>query len=1091
MKIKILFLNSILAILTLLALSVQGQVTTADVTGTVTDSTGKVVPGATVTVTSVGTGAARTATTDESGNYLVTDLAPGMYNITVEAQTFSRSVLKDLELNVGSRRTVNIEMKPGQVSETVEITADGNVVETTRSDLGQAVTQREVENLPLLNRTFAGLTVVTPEARPAGNFDPTKTRIGNFAMSGGDGRQVNVNVDGGDNKDHVVGSLLQNFSYESIQEFQVIQHRWTAEQGRAVGGIVNVITKSGTNSFRGSFFANFRDDKLRALDYFDKLERDTINPNFSKPEFNRQELGGSFGGPIVKDRAFFFFALERFRERQNVRVRPDAVVNLPLIPGSQFVAELPSPYDDTLLSGKVDYRINDKQNMFFRYSYQKFNAENDQITFPPLTDLSGGNTNNNRMHSFVFNHTYNITPTILNQFTFHAQDFFNEILGVTTNPLVTFGAPVLYQIGPNTNVPQSTTERKYQFRNDLSWVKGDHSLKFGVNYIYTKLGGYFYFGSKGYSINFFDTPQVITTNTTLYPQGFSTPGAVRTITFSDGEATHDQVIHQQSLYVQDDWKITPKLTLNLGLRWDANVGNLTDQVPNRTIQILQQLNDPLAQAIVGDREKLSRRTPNWLEFQPRVGFAYDPRGDGKTVIRGGYGIFFDQLFQNLTIFSYTQSQESIYQQALTLTNSQVGVGQLANFRYGVDPLPPPPTGFNFSNLGVGGFGRINDPDMSEPYVQKFSIGFQTDLGRGMTLSSDYVHTLGLFEPRVQNINPQIRNICDANFPGSTPTSPLCVRGVNSRRFDRAFVNAGLPANRLEQINMIGTTNRSLFDSWTTQLKYRRPGMLFNLSYVLASSRSWGGQPTASYSGNGIAITPENQFKESEFGPTRIDERHRIVFSGVIDIPYGFQIAPILQYASARPYTPTAGVDLDGDGVATNDRLCEGTDPVALLQAMRNRPAPVTNTPNGPQQVPVAPSAFIFTLQQRGCQFAKVNSQRKGYFVDASGNIQELNGRFFNVDVRVTKDFKFGERMRLSAYADFYNIFNTENLAFAGRPELSAATNPGINERAATGGAPRLAAQAGTYLRPVSLFGPGFGPPVGRPFSLQLGARFTF
>ncbi|MDQ3799526.1 MAG: hypothetical protein M3384_08755, partial [Acidobacteriota bacterium] len=384
-----------------------------------------------------------------------------------------------------------------------------------------------------------------------------------------------------------------------------------------------------------------------------------------------------------------------------------------------------------------------------------------------------------------------------------------------------------------------------------------------------------------------------------------------------------------------------------------------------------------------------------------------------------------------------------------------------------------------------------DPDMTDPYIQKFSLGFQTELRQGLTISSDYVHTIGLFEPRVQNINPQIRTVCDPNFPGATPASPLCVRGASSRRLDRAFVNAGLPANRLEQINMIGTTNRSLFDSWTTQLKYRSRRVLLNASYVLASSRSWGGQPTASYSGNGIAITPENQFKEEEFGPTRLDERHRIIISGVANLPYGFQIAPILQYSSARPYSPTAGVDLDGDGLATNDRLCEGTDPVAILQAMRNRPVSIVNTANGPMQVPVAPSTYIFTLQQRGCRQTRVNSQRKGFIVDADGNITERDGRFFNVDVRVSKDFRFGERFRLSGYVDLYNVFNTENLAFAGRPELSPATNAGLNPRPAAGGAPALSVQSGIFLQPVSLFGPGFGPPVGRPFTMQLGFRFTF
>lgn len=1059
---------ALVALTFLFVFSGAAQTTTASITGRVVDALGNVVPNATVTVTNKGTAQARSVVTGDDGEYSLTELVAGRYSVTVEAASFSRALLDEIELNVGTRQTVNFDLKPGNVTETVEVTTDGNFIETTRSDIDQSISQREVENLPLLNRTFANLSVIAPEARPVGNFDPTKTRVGAFAMNGGDGRQVSVNVDGGDNKDNVVGSLLQNFSYEGIQEFQVVQHRWTAEQGRAVGGIVNVITKSGTNDFRGSFFGNFRNEKLRALDFFDKLEKNTTNPNFIKPKFSRQEIGGSLGGPVVKEKLFFFFALEGFRERQNVRISPRALTSgLQFIPNVQFVPEVPTPYNDILLSAKVDHKISDKQSMFYRYSYQKNDAENDQITVPPVTDLTGGNISNNKLHSFVVNHTYNINSNALNQFTFHAQDFFNEILGVTSNPLVTFGNPSSVQIGPNTNVPQSTTERKYQFRDDVSVIRGDHSFKFGTNYIYTDLGGYFYFGSRGYTINFWDQPRDIvagTSPTGPYPQGFATPNAVRSITFADGEASHDQIIHQLAFYAQDDWKVTRKLTLNLGLRWDANIGNLNDQTNNRTIQILQQLNDPYAQAIVGDREKLSRTTPNWLEFQPRIGFAYDPTGNGKTVIRGGYGVFYDQLFQNLTIFSLTQTQASIYQQAINFTSADRLTGAnpfLRTFRYGVDPLPAPPAGFNFGNLTTGGFGRINDPDMSEPYVQKFSIGVQTEIGRGITLSSDYVHTLGLFEPRVQNINPQIQNVCNPLFPGSTPTSSLCPRGAISRRLDRAFLNAGLPANRLEQINMIGTTNRSLFDSWTTQLKYHRGGILFNASYVLSSSRSWGGQPTASYSGNGIAVTPENQFKEEEFGPTRLDERHRIVLSGVFDLPYGFQLSPILQFATARPYTPTAGVDLDGDGLPTNDRLCEGVDPLTVLQGMRNRP---TTTPA---------TAFIFNFVQRGCRQTSVNSQRSGFIVDAQGNIEERSGRFFNVDLRVSKEFRFGERFRLSTYADLYNLFNTENLSFARRPELSPATN------------------AAEFLQPVSLFGPGFGPPVGRPFTAQFGARFTF
>ena len=202
---------------------------------------------------------------------------------------------------------MNLDLQVGSVTEVVQVSGAAPLVDTTRSDLGGVVTGDDIANLPTLNRTFANIAVMMPEARPAGGFDPTKTRVGNFAMNGGDGRQLDVNVDGGDNKDNVVGSMLQNFAYESIQEFQVLQHRWTAESGRAVGGVVNVISKSGTNQLKGSGLLTFRNDSLVAKDFFQ--ERGAI-----KPAFERWEYGGSIGGPIVRDNLFFFGALERFDE---------------------------------------------------------------------------------------------------------------------------------------------------------------------------------------------------------------------------------------------------------------------------------------------------------------------------------------------------------------------------------------------------------------------------------------------------------------------------------------------------------------------------------------------------------------------------------------------------------------------------------------------------------------------------------------------------------------------------------------------------------------------------------------------------------
>ena len=262
------------------------QVSTADLTGRVTDQQGNVVPGATVTATNKGTGAARTTTTGQAGDYTITQLPPGKYDVSVEAKNFSKALAADFELNVGAKVTKNFELQPGEISATVEVSAEGVAVNTTESEISKSITPTELQTYPLLNRTFANLSIVAPEARPVGTFDPTKTHVGNVAFSGGDGRQVDVNVDGGDNKDNVVGSLLQNFAYEGIQEFQVLEHRWTAESGRSVGGVVNVVSKSGTNELHGSGFFNFRNQSLRTKDFFEKQTTD------AKPKYNREEFGG-------------------------------------------------------------------------------------------------------------------------------------------------------------------------------------------------------------------------------------------------------------------------------------------------------------------------------------------------------------------------------------------------------------------------------------------------------------------------------------------------------------------------------------------------------------------------------------------------------------------------------------------------------------------------------------------------------------------------------------------------------------------------------------------------------------------------------
>ncbi|MGH9650024.1 MAG: TonB-dependent receptor domain-containing protein, partial [Terriglobales bacterium] len=483
--------------------------------------------------------------------------------------------------------------------------------------------------------------------------------------------------------------------------------------------------------------------------------------------------------------------------------------------------------------------------------------------------------------------------------------------GTATNPRIAFPSG---EIGQNENVPQQTLQRKYQVRDDFSWTHNRHNIKFGGNYIYTaKLGGFFFLGAAGYSMQFWDDPSVILGDAVTYPQGFATPGALASLNFSGGNGGFGQRVHQLAFYFQDDFKITPRLTLNLGLRWDANIHLLPQQLgsglsdTNRAVGVLRDLlaADPaaagaqegLARAalLAGNDEDLRRRTPSFKEFQPRLGFAWDPTGSGKHIIRGGYGIAFDQVFQNLTVFSIQQSHPGIYQTSINRNNdARPGActvdpvnNPLCTFAFGVDPLPVSSGG---EELEFGGLGFIVDPKARDPYAQQWSIGWQWQFHPDWALTADYYHVLGLHEPRILQMNPLIAKLCDAvAFPATAnPLDPRCVAGGSTRFFDAALAAAGIcgptllgpvcGAGRLGEVRATAFNNRSSFDSVNLQVRKRfNRRYMLQASYVLSWSNSWGGRPISSYGGTALNIAPENQFLPSEYGPSNFDERHRLVF----------------------------------------------------------------------------------------------------------------------------------------------------------------------------------------------------------------------
>jgi hypothetical protein len=1027
----------------LLSLPSAAQVNTGDILGRVVDPTGAVIAGAKVTVTNPATGFSRETTTGPTGDFAVTLLPVDVYKVTIEATGFAKTVYEKVELSIGQKLTLEVSLKLAAGQQTVTVTEQPPLIEATRSEIGGSVSPTEVQELPVRDRNFASLMALVPGVRLAPNFDPTKTRSGNVTVNGSDGRALDYNVDGGDNKDNVIGGLVQNFTMEAIQEFNVVTDRYSAESGRAVGAVVNVVTKSGTNAFHGSLFSEFQVSTLNAKSEFDR----STAPGFKlftghdveldKPVYHRYHFGGSFGGPIVKDKLFVFGAYEHKREPGKSVADPTALKNLALITtlnGQPFAAPssvVPTDYRDHLLSVKMDHKISERQSWFVRYGRERWITPNDQPTGAgtPIADLSEATNNTNQFHSLVIAHNYVISSSKVNSFNFQFQDFVNAILaapgrtftvpvfggGSATNPLISFPSA---ELGQNVNVPQQTLIRKYQFRDDFSWALGRHNQKFGVNYIYlAKLGGFFFFGANGYTVAFWDDPTTIFSNAAAYPDRLSTPGAIQEITFNTGSGRTDNQKrpHALAFYYQDDFKVKPHLTLNLGMRWDASINFLPAQLrdtpttSNRTINILRQIvaANPTspgtaaglarAQGIVRNEDDLRKTTADWKEFQPRVGFAWDPTGRGKMVIRGGYGIARDQIFQNLTLFSLQQANETLYQTVIDQVDTGGGPtsgkpcsGPLCTFRFGMDGLPAPSG--NASNIAVGAFGRINDPKITDPWAQQSSIGWSWQFSPDYAFSMDYYHVLGTHEPRVQNINPRISAICNPAF-GGNPADPRCVRAsVNpatgqlvdhgTRFFDAAFFAAGLGAGRLEQTNMIGTTNRSRYDGINFQLKKRMSRkFMFQTSYVLSWSKAWGGQPTASYSGNGIAIIPERQFLPEEFGPSRFDQRHRFVLSGVFNLPAGFELAPILQASSAAPLDFLAGRDVDGDGRKTIDRACEG-------------------------------STLDHVITTPGCKQMRVNTLR--------------GEPFFQIDLATAKSFKFGERASLRLFWEFYNLTNRFN-----------------------------------------------------------------
>ncbi len=938
--------------------------------GVVYDQTKAVIPGATVVVTQKATGASRSTTTDATGNYRFDFLAVGEYSIKVTMKGFAVVTSESVQLLVGRTANIDFTLSPGAEAQTVTVTEEAPMVDSTNSAVSMVITPQEVRDLPLNGRDFANLAILAPGAKPVDSYDPTKNRVAVFAINGSNGRNVNVTVNGVDDKDNTVGGPVMQLPLGAVQEFVISTQRFSAANGRSEGAAVNVVTKAGGNQFHGSAYIFERNERLNANDYFSKLG------NQPKSPFSRQQFGGAVGGPIRKDKDFFFFALERTRELTNIVADPNAFKELSLVTslGAQPAQNIPTPFREWRYDIRFDHRFNQNNSMFGTYNYQTNRGLNDQSG--STNDLTAGNFTTNKMQ--LANVTLNsvLSPTIVNDFTAGFQYWNNLIDTEKKVPKVTFPGGIYF--GTNSNVPQQSYQRKWQFRDDLSIIHGNHNFKTGFDFVWEpKLGGFFEFNPT-LEIDFLDDPSVILSDKTKYPQGFATPGAVASMSNTSGDPRFDLPggTKMFGMYFQDDWKVNPRLTLNLGLRWDKDFNLIgTDAQPlNRTYQVMKAINSPYAAYLPQDDNK---------DFSPRVGFAWDMTGSGRHTLRGGYGIYFGQTFLNVPLFMIQQINPTIF--AVTLAISSAGPGDknadvvpgtgilLSNWRYGVDPLPinpPPPTA-----LEDGATGRLMDPDYHNPYSQQWNIGYSFAIDPSSVVEVEYIHELGLRESKTFNANPKV------------------VALGGARLLSAAFAAAHQP--QLSRIDVEQSVGRSRYDG--LNISYRRRmthHISINTNFVLSRALAYNGN-AASFRNRAGDL--DNIFAAHDLGPTPNDELARWVFSGVFELPWGFQFSPILQLASGRPYNAIQGIDYYGTGQFT------AAEHVVLLNS--------------------SPDNYLGTIGYSAAQIRACLAAAQCH----EATFDSLRGQaFFQLDTRISKSIHLGESRRLNLILQMFDMTNRAN-----------------------------------------------------------------
>ncbi len=688
------------------------QLPTGSLRGTVQDSSGARVTGAAIHIRNPEKSIFRESVSDSRGEFRSDDLEPGSYSVAVSAVNFTEAH-STVIIAVSSVREIIAVLQPKTVTEQVLVKAPQSITSEqleTASATHQAIIYRQdLADIPLAARSFANISYLAPGTEPVEPSDPTKARITAVSTGGSSGLNNEVSVDGGDNSDDYIGGFLQNFSPDAIQEFAFRTAQTDADTGRTTAGSVVITTRSGTNDWHGEGAVY-----IRAADLNARFPIDNPAPNPKQP-FSRQNYVGTLGGPIVKDKVWFFTSFEYVNENASVAYSPasmqqfDALAQLasmgliPGVPSINVPNNVSVPFRDYLDSFRVDWAQSESSRWFLRAATDSYTTKNSLVEQGALP--STGSTAHNNYFSFVIGQQHAFSPSwlgslVLNASLLHLTQTRNSDLGFalafpftttssTTSGFETYGDN--QYITAITNFPILRNQEKYQIRYDVSHVSGSHSTRFGVNFIHEPVMSGALTANKETLVTFPEDPTYYLDNLSQFPVDY----ANGSVTKPSGDGSFSQNVQRFGLYAEDSWRINPGLTVNYGLRYDTTFGLFIASGHN------QSFNPALSTGLVNGIPHDYRKA-----FAPRLGVVQTVGSSNKTVFRGGVGLYYDDLAQNGWVTAF----------------QSVNAGSIAN-----GPITP----------------ALIDPDYHTPYALHATAGIQHSISRNWLLSGDFTIETGM------------------------------------------------------------------------------------------------------------------------------------------------------------------------------------------------------------------------------------------------------------------------------------------------------------------------------------------------------------